>query len=76
MPLTTVCDGASPQGEALIYCGIDNVSLRDPLWVVAIPKIGVSPPVQATPPSNAGIATVVTLLRNDVRGKTEKINKK
>ena len=35
----------------------DNVSLRDPLWVVAIPKIGVSPPVQATPPSNAGIAS-------------------
>ena len=43
---------------------------------VAIPKIVVSPPVQAAPPSNAGIATVVTLLRNDVRGKTEKINKK
>ena len=49
-----------------------SVSLRDPLWVVAIPKIGVCPPVQAAPPSNAGIATVVTLLRNDGMGQKQR----
>ncbi len=33
---------------------------------MAIPKIGVCPPMQAAPTSNAGIATVALLLRNDV----------
>ena len=42
------------------------LSLRDPLRGVANPKIGVRRLCEPFRPIIAGIATVVTLLRNDV----------